>query len=225
MSSKTAIIVPVYNEGKRAVDTIGTILNAFDGQIIVIDDGSSDNSFELLERQYEHNKRVIILQHIMNLGKGSAMKTGVKMAWKADCDTVVFIDADGQHNPEHLPNFIKAFENNDIVFGYRELKKDSPWIRRNGNIFAGWMISFLFNVKRKDLLCGFFGFKKSVYKKIKWKSCRYGIETEIATKVGRNKLSFSEVKIDTIYIDEYKGVSIFDAFKILLNIPYWYFSK
>ena len=83
----------------------------------------------------------------------------------------------------------------------------------------------MFNIKRKDLLCGFLGFRKEVYRQIKWKSCRYGIETEMATKVGRNKIPFSEVKIDTIYIDKYKVVTIFDAFKILGKIPLWYFEK
>ena len=111
------------------------------------------------------------------------------------------------------------------MFGYRELDSNSPWIRRYGNIFAGFLVSFLFNIKRKDLLCGFLGFRKEVYKKIVWKSSRYGIETEMATKVGRNKIPFSEIKIDTIYIDKYKGVTIFDAFKILGKIPFWYFEK
>ena len=83
----------------------------------------------------------------------------------------------------------------------------------------------VFNIKRKDLLCGFLGFSKSIYKNIEWGSCRYGIETEMATKVGKNKIPFSEVKVDTIYIDKYKGVSIIDAVKVLMQIPFWYFSK
>jgi hypothetical protein len=153
------------------------------------------------------------------------MKTGVRVAWKLGADAVVFIDADGQHNPKYLPKFIKSLKKYPIVFGYRELNKESPWIRRNGNKFAGWLIKVLFNIQRKDLLCGFLGFRKEVYKKIKWNSDRYGIETEMATKVGRNKIPFSEIKIDTIYIDKYKGVTIFDAFKILGKIPFWYFEK
>jgi len=223
---KIYVVVPVYNEENRAVDTIKKILSVDPKiKVIVVDDGSSDDSYKILKENFKKNKRVVILQHIINLGKGSAMKTGMKMAWKLSGEAVVFVDADGQHNPKYLPKFIKELEKYPIVFGYRELDSNSPWIRRYGNKFAGFLISFLFNIKRKDLLCGFLGFRKEVYKKIVWKSTRYGIETEMATKVGRNKIPFSEIKIDTIYIDKYKGVTIFDAFKILGKIPFWYFEK
>ncbi|MDD2482665.1 MAG: glycosyltransferase family 2 protein [Candidatus Shapirobacteria bacterium] len=223
---KIFIIVPVYNEENRAIETINEILQT-DGKlnVIVVDDGSSDNSLKILKKKFNDNKKVTVLNHIINLGKGAAMKTGLKMAWKLGGEAVIFVDADGQHNPKYLPKFIEELDKNPIVFGYRELDKKSPWIRRNGNRFAGWLIEILFNIKRKDLLCGFLGFRKEVYKKIIWKSTRYGIETEMAAKVGRSKIPFSEVKIDTIYIDKYKGVTIFDAFKILFKIPFWYVSK
>lgn len=220
------IIVPVYNEENRAVKTIKKILKVNkEIKVIVVDDGSSDNSLKVLENNFKKNSRVIVSSHIINLGKGAAMKTGLKIAWKLGGEVVIFIDADGQHNPKYLPRFIKELEKYPVVFGYRELKSDVPWIRRNGNKLAGWLIGLLFNIKRKDLLCGFLGFRKDIYKKIYWKSCRYGIETEMATKVGKNKIPFSELKIDTIYIDKYKGVTIFDALKILFKIPFWYFSK
>lgn len=223
---KLYIVVPVYNEENRAVGTIKKIL-AIDNslQVIVVDDGSIDDSLKILKESFKKNKRVIIASHMINLGKGAAMKTGSRISWKLGGEAVVFVDADGQHDPKYLPKFINQLKQYPIVFGYRELNKKSPWIRRNGNKFAGWLIKVLFNIERRDLLCGFLGFRKEVYKKIKWKSNRYGIETEMATKVGRNKIPFSEVKIDTIYIDKYKGVTIFDAFKILSKIPFWYIEK
>lgn len=223
---KIFVVVPVFNEENRAVDTIKKILKV-DRKVIVIvvDDGSSDDSLKILEKNFKNNKRIILASHLINLGKGAAMKTGAKIAWKLGGQAVVFIDADGQHNPKYLPKFIKKLDEYPVVFGYRLLDKNSPWIRKTGNKLAGFLISVLFNIKKKDLLCGFLGFKKEVYKKIVWKSTRYGIETEMAIRVGRNKIPFSEIKIDTIYIDKYKGVTIFDAFKILFKIPFWYFSK
>lgn len=222
---KTFIIVPVYNEEHRAIETINIILATVDTNIVVIDDGSTDNSFREIKNEFKYDSRVMIARHLINLGKGAAMKTGAKIAWKLGAEAVIFVDADGQHNPKYLPKFIDALKKYPMVFGYRELNKDAPWIRRTGNKIAGKVIGFLFKIKRKDLLCGFLGFRKEVYKKIVWKSCRYGIETEMTTKVARNKIPFSEIKIDTIYIDKYKGMTIFDSFKILFKIPFWYFEK
>jgi glycosyltransferase involved in cell wall biosynthesis len=80
---KIAIVVPVYNEEKRAVNTVNDILKVDkSSQIILVDDGSYDNSYKILTKAFAKNKRVSILQHIINLGKGAAMKTGVKKAFK-----------------------------------------------------------------------------------------------------------------------------------------------
>ena len=112
-----------------------------------------------------------------------------------------------------------------LVFGYRNLDGEMPFVRKWGNIVAKKIVKTMFNVNRKEFLCGYLGFTRSVYPLIKWTSTRYGVETEIATKVGKNKLMFTEIEIDTIYIDKYKGVTIFDAMRILLRIPFWYFQK
>ena len=158
---KIFVIVPVYNEQNRATETINKILKVDENvTVVAVDDGSTDNSLAILKKSFEKNKRVIIANHLVNLGKGAAMKTGARIAWKLGGEVVVFVDADGQHNPKYLPKFINELNKFPIVFGYRELNKKSPWIRRNGNKFAGWLISVLFNINRKDLLCGFLGFKK-----------------------------------------------------------------
>lgn len=222
---KIVIIVPEYNEGKRAVETVKKILRSTKNPVIVVDDGSIDTSYKLLRKQYKNNERIILRRHIINLGKGAAMKTGVELAWKLGFNAVIFIDADGQHNPKHLKMFENELIKNKVVFGFREFNKQMPFIRKYGNIFSLKLVDVIFNIKRKDLLCGYLGFRKEVYRDIEWNSPRYGIETEMATKIGKNKLSFSELKIDTIYLDKYKGVSMIDAIKILLKIPFWYFLK
>ena len=225
MIDKTVVIVPVFNENYRAVKTIKDVLNIFNGEVIVIDDGSFDNSHDLLLKEFQEKKRVWLLKHELNLGKGAAMKTGVLMAKKIKAKAVIFIDSDGQHQPKMIPEFEKRLNNFDLVFGYRELSSKMPIIRKLGNLIAKKIIEYLFGVKRKDFLCGYLGFNMKSYNKIKWYSNRYGVETEIATKVARNHLSYDEIKIDTIYVDKYKGVSLIDAFKVLLKIPSWYFIK
>jgi len=224
-SLKISIIVPVYNENFRAVDTIKNVLLNCTGKVIVVDDGSVDDTWKILNDSFGKDRRVHLLRHLINLGKGAAMKTGVLMAWKVKSDGVVFIDSDGQHNPKYLKKFESELAKYDLVFGYRCLNGEMPFIRKYGNILAKALVKVLFNVNRKEFLCGYLGFRKSVYRLIKWSSPRYGVETEIATKVGRNNLLYKEVEIDTIYVDKYKGVSLIDAIKVLLKIPLWYFSK
>lgn len=219
------IIVPVCNEGKRAVDTIKEILEVSKCNLIVVDDGSTDDSLKILKKKFIDNKRITLLSHVFNLGKGAAVKTGVEKAWENGADAVVVIDADGQHNPRHLPEFEKQLLSHQIVFGYRDLDSKAPMIRRYGNILASKLIGLIFNIHKKDLLSGYLAFRKEVYPSLYWYSTRYGLETEMAAKIGRNNLSFSEIKIDTIYKDKYKGVSILDAIKILLQIPIWFFEK
>jgi len=221
---KIFIIVPVYNEGNRSLETIKNVLKNSKCRVIVIDDGSTDGTYKKLNKAFGKNDRVMVLRHIINLGKGAAMKTGAEMVWKLGGEAVIFLDADGQHNPKHLKKFEKELERHKIVFGYREMDKNMPLVRKWGNIMASNLVKTLFNIKKKDLLSGYLGFRKEVYEKIKWSSCRYGIETEMATKIGRKRLAFAEIKVDTTYIDKYKGVTLVDAMKILLKIPYWYFN-
>ncbi|MBP9818214.1 glycosyltransferase family 2 protein [Candidatus Shapirobacteria bacterium] len=226
MKKKIVIVVPEYNEGELAVKTIKNILKISKNQVVVVDDGSINKSFEMLQTEFQKNRRVYLLRHLINLGKGASMRTGVRMAWRLKAGAVIFIDADGQHNPNLLPKFEKALTDGfPTVFGYRQLDNQMPWVRKYGNLVAKKILNILFGLKRKEFLCGFLGFNKSVYKKLRWQSDRYGVETEIATKVARHKIDFMEIEIDTIYIDKYKGVTLFDALKILTRIPYWYFRK
>lgn len=222
---KIFVIVPVFNEEKRAVDTIRKILINSKSNVIAIDDGSTDKSFQLLKKYFLKNKRVKLVKHRVNQGKGAAMKTGAEMAWKSEGEAVIFIDSDGQHNPKYLPIFEKKLTKHDYVFGYRKIGRKMPMIRKWGNIVAIKIVGFLFNIKRKDLLCGYMAMTKAGYNNVYWKSDRYGVETEIATKLGKKRLEFCEVKVNTLYLDKYKGVTIIDALKILLHIPVWYLER
>lgn len=219
-----AIVVPTYNESDRLLKTLIGVRKFFLGHIIVVDDGSTDSSISIVFKKLAFDKKLSVCRHIINLGKGAAMKTGAEIAWSMGCDSIIFMDADGQHNPKHIPDFMNHLKSSKLVFGYRELNKDMPLVRKLGNIFAGRLVKLLFNIQRKDLLCGYLAINKDIYPKIIWFSSRYGIETEMATRVARNNLSFIQIKVDTIYVDKYKGVTLIDAFKILMQIPVWYFS-
>ncbi len=213
------IIIPAYNEAERIGEVIDGV-KRFAKNILVVDDGSKDRTSEVAEKA-----GVKVLRHRLNLGKGAAMKTGVEAAIDLGAEAIILLDADGQHDPKHLPEFLKQLEQgSEIVFGSRNLSYGVPLIRYLGNKFGSVLISLIFGIYQSDLLCGYIAFTKKAYQKIRWDSSRYGVETEIVARTGKNKLKYTEIPIETIYKDKYKGVTIFDAMSVLFNIPRWLIS-
>jgi glycosyltransferase involved in cell wall biosynthesis len=211
------VVIPAYNEGDRIREVLRGV-NKLGFSAIVVDDGSTDNTSKVASMEGVH-----VLRHRINLGKGASLKTGAEAAFTLGASAVVALDADGQHNPIHISKFIKGLEKTEIVFGTRQLAQGAPLVRFVGNKAGASIINFLFGIKRDDLLCGYLAFTSETYKKIKWESARYGVETEIVARTGKNKLKYTEVKVDTIYIDKYKGVSILDAISILPSVFKWRF--
>ncbi len=210
------VIIPAYNEGPRIGKVIREV-KKYTQNILVIDDGSKDQTSAVAQ-----TSGVTVLRHRLNLGKGAAMTTGVEAAFSLGAQAVLILDADGQHNPKHIPEFLEKIEIGvDIVFGSRNLSYGVPLVRYLGNKVGAVLIALIFHIYRSDMLCGFMAFTRQAYGKIKWDASRYGVETEIVARTGKNKLKYAEVSIETIYLDKYKGVTILDAIGILFNIPRW----
>ena len=215
------VVVPVYNEEKNIVSFLKKLKN-YSSNIIVVNDGSSDKTAELV--------REIPLVELVNLkrnqGKGIAMKTGAKYAWKLNAKGVIFMDGDNQHDPKHIQEFIDLLENStDIIIGVRVIKAQIPFARRFGNNIFMHLMKLMFNIDIPDILCGYRAFTKKGLKNIMWESAGYGVETEMLTLIGRKRIPFKTVIIDTIYLDKYKGFSILGGLKILFKLPYWRFNK
>ena len=213
-----AAIIPAFNEAKR----IGAVIEEakkYVPLLIVIDDGSDDKTSQVAEKA-----GALVLRHRLNLGKGAAMTTGASAAFLLGAEAIIYLDADGQHDPKQIPAFIDELQQGkEIVFGKRDLSNNMPIVRLLGNRFAASLINFCFGIYRPDMLCGFFALTKEAYEKVRWDSARYGVETEIVARTGRSKIKYGEVPVETIYIDKYKGVTIFDALGVLFNIPRWFF--
>ena len=119
---KTFAVIPAYNEEKH----IGAIIcgsKKYIANVVVVDDGSKDRT--ALEAK---NKGAVVLRHIINLGKGAALKTGCDYALKEGASKIVVLDADAQHEPSSIPAFLKAIEQNDVALGYRGLNKNIPFL-------------------------------------------------------------------------------------------------
>lgn len=217
-----AVILPVYNEEKEIFKVLDT-LAAIKLPIFIVNDGSKDRTLELIQKKIKNNSKIILLSHQINLGKGSAMKTGCEAAFESNMDAVIFMDADGQHDPEDLNAFIQKLKTKkyDVVLGSRNLRSGAPLIRLLGNKIASVLISILFGYYVSDILCGFRAVSKLGYKKLNFESRGYGIETEMIVKISKLKLRTCEVPIKTIYHDKHKGVTILDALGILMDVLRW----
>tara|TARA_Y100000310_G_scaffold341459_1_gene440638 strand:+ start:138 stop:788 length:651 start_codon:yes stop_codon:yes gene_type:complete len=207
------VIIPAYNEASTISKVIDDV-KRYTNNIIVVDDGSSDNTSKAA-------KDVTILKHLTNMGKGAAMKTGIEYAIKKAATHIIFIDADGQHEAGEIPNFIEALKATDIVLGYRKLNKNMPKVLKLGNWIINKSIKILYNLELKDTQCGYRAFNTNIYNKIKWRALNYSVESEIIANIGKNHLRYKEIPIKTIYSSKYKGTTIIDGLKIVLNMILW----
>lgn len=217
---KIYIIIPFHNEGGRLAKVIKG-LDKYKHHIVLVDDGSTDSSNRKL--QESKNPRIQLLTHKVNLGKGAAMKTGAEWAFNNGADAVIFMDGDNQHHPSDLPKFVKKLESGKVeaVFGARNFTYGVPLVRFLGNKFASVIMAFCFGISISDVLCGYKALTKEGYKKIKWESAGYGVETEMIARAGKRKIKFTEVPVRAIYHDSTKGVTILDAFGIMGEIVKW----
>lgn len=210
------LVIPAFNESSR-LPAVLRKANHFlpKSKIIVVDDGSAKPI---------NATNALVIRHQLNLGKGAAMKTGADYAFGQGAGAVIFMDADGQHDPKELPNFVGRLETGcDVVFGSRRPGLTVPLTRLMGNKFASIYINLLFGIYVSDILSGYRALTKKAYRLLNWDSDRYGVETEIVARLGGNlsRLKWTEFPVETIYIDKYKGVTIIDAIKVLTNTLWW----
>jgi len=163
---KFSIVIPVYNEERcirKVVDSLISILEKYDYEIIFINDGSSDNSQDVLN-EYKGNEKIILLNHATNLGYGAALKNGIK---RASTNIIVMVDADGTYPLEKIPEFVWILEKEDIemVIGARIGNNVKiPMLRRPAKYFINQLANYLTATKIPDLNSGFRVMKKKIVK-------------------------------------------------------------
>ena len=209
-------VLPAYNEGESIADIVLKTKEYVD-QIIVIDDGSIDNTYE-----YAKEAGAIVIKHIINRGAGAATSTGIQAALKLGADIIVTIDADGQHLPSDIPNLIEPVIKNeaDITIGSRfkgNIDK-MPIIKKIGNILLNKLTYLFYGINITDTQSGFKALNKESASLIDINVDRYGFCSELIGEIKKNKLRYTEVSIPTIYLDQNKGTTIFDGYKILFDL-------
>lgn len=212
---REVVIIPAYNEGKTIFEVLGKTKN-FAQNIIVVDDGSQDNTASEAARAGAK-----VLRHKVNLGKGAALKTGCDYAFKSGAVRVVAMDADGQHDPKEIPSFLQALDQHDIAFGSRKAPKSMPFVFKFGNKVLTGTLRTLYGVTVEDSQCGYRGFTINAYPHLRWDANDYYVETEMAIRAGKKKLKHTTIPIETIYADRYKGTTVLDGVTIVFKMIGW----
>ena len=210
---KTYIVLPAYCEEKVIKKVIESIKKEGYNNIIVVDDGSSDNTYKEAKLT-----GVIVLKHPINRGKGAATQTGIDAAKLLNADIIVTMDSDGQHDPKDIKNLIKPILNNkaDVVIGSRMLTpKDMPKSRLIMNKIANLITYIFFGVMVSDSQSGFRAYNRKAYTSVYTYQDRYEFESEMLGQIKNAKLRIKEVPIKVIYTDysknKYKHMNTFPA--------------
>ena len=201
-----AIIIPVYNESKVIkkviADLPGKIKNIGKISTIIIDDGSTDKSGNILKNVIRKKENIYLLRHILNRGQGAAVQTGIDAAKKLEADIVVTFDGDGQHHAEDIAHLIQPIlaGEADIVNGSRFKRKQKiPSVRRFYNFSANlitWAMSGFF---LSDSQSGMKALNKKAIKEIHIKANGYEFCTELIREASWYKFRIKEVPVHVSY--------------------------
>ncbi|MBI3398657.1 MAG: glycosyltransferase family 2 protein [Deltaproteobacteria bacterium] len=209
---KYLIVIPAYNE-ERYISTLLANLSTITEDILVIDDGSRDATYQVVK---DMDIPIISQRH---QGKGAALKAGFKYAIENRYEWVITMDGDGQHDWQDVHQFVEAIskENGDLVIGSRMADVASmPIVRRITNKFMSWFLSRLIGYPIADTQCGFRAISTMVLQSISLSTSHYDTESELLIKAGKAGHSIISMPIKTIYNSAPSHINKFvDTFRFI----------
>jgi dolichol-phosphate mannosyltransferase len=173
----------------------------FDYEIIVIDDGS-DIPLTLNETY----QKTTIIRNEKNSGKGYSILKGINESVKRKNTFSIVIDADFQHDPKDIFNFLKKSDTYDLIIGYRAFKNPMPLHRVASNKITSLIISFIIKKNIRDSQCGFRMYRNSLFKNTSFREMGFQFESEFLLKLGSN-IKIKQVPIKTTYNNNKSHIS------------------
>jgi glycosyltransferase involved in cell wall biosynthesis len=221
---RTAAVLPAYNAAphlESVLDGVGRILPR--EHIIVVDDGSTDNTNEIARRA-----GVVVVNHETNQGKGAALRSGARRAIELGMGYIITLDADGQHDPAEIPNFVENAERTgaDVIVGNRmDDRKDMPFIRIFANRATSAFVSLRTGQRVPDSQNGYRMLKTSIFQKVRLETTKYDTESEILIKAAGIGGTILSIPVQTIYGSEASRVNPFvdtlRFFRMVFRSLFW----
>lgn len=191
-----SVFFPCYNEQENVERTVNDALSVLeqlgaDFEVIVVNDGSSDDTARIADEIARRDSRVKVVHHATNLGYGSALQSGFKAATK---DLVFYTDGDGQFDIKEMPPLLELMQQHDIVSCYRLDRKD-PIVRKINAWCWTKLVCLLFRLKIRDIDCAFKLYKREIFDNIELSSTGALIDTEVLARATRKGYSITQVGV------------------------------
>ena len=202
-------MVPVFN-GERSIFKLHTALNETNiQQLLFIDDGSFDATAQIL-----NDNGIPHISHGTNLGKGAAIRSGAKWAIENNFHWILTLDADQQHPPSAIPEFMEKKREGVILTGHRTDLKSMPLLRVFSNTFTSLLLSIRTNHLLRDSQCGFRLIPLSLLKEVTFKQNGFQFESELLIKASYADYTIKHINIPTVYGSEKSAMrNIYDTIK------------
>jgi dolichol-phosphate mannosyltransferase len=198
---KLLTAIPVYNEA-RHLESVLAEVRRYSPNILVVNDGSTDGTAELLARQHD----LTVLAHPHNRGYGAALISAFGYAAAHDIDVLITMDCDGQHEPARIPVLLEAIHDADIVSGsryLRDFRQDSapPQDRRQINQIITSELNDLLGLHLTDAFCGFKAYRAAALARLRITEAGWGMPLQLWVQAARLGLRIKEVGVPRVYLD------------------------
>lgn len=217
--SEVYITIPMYNDEKMILNVIKDLNKAGYKNIVVVDDGSKDNGYEVVKK----NTDAIITRHIINRGQGAALQTGMEIALDRGAKYIVHFDSDGQHDVKDLDHMLETLIKGkyDIVLGSRFIQENDIPLKKRIVLRLGILFTFILSqIWLTDVHNGLRAMTAETARKLDLQHDRMEHASEILDKVKSLNLKYKEVPV-TIHYTEYsqaKGQSISNSINIAMKL-------
>ncbi len=192
--ARVCALIPAFNEA-ASITAVVNATQKYVEKVVVIDDGSQDGTAKLAS-----DAGAQCLRNGANQGKGSAIRKGIAYISEDEYTHTLFMDADGQHRPEDIPNLIRVANETraDMVIGTRRFQRERmPTSRYFSNTIGSIVASWLVGQEIKDSQCGFRLVRLDKLLELDLKAKKYELEMEVLIKISLagGKLAFAPVSV------------------------------